>query len=480
MEKCLLLIFFVSLVLSDAEAQLHATDTAKGFEKKSAAPNMTPKRVYKQLRYDENYEFLKDPELRSDYLDKLKYIPVGKNDSYLTLGGEVRLFYEHYQHEGWGATGVTSNGYLLQRYMVHADFHIGRRFRLFSQIKSGLLNGREGRERPVDVDRLDFNQLFIDINIVTGEQKRVLAGLVLRAGRHELDFGAGRMISIRELPNVRSAYDGFRIAATIRSWTIDAFAVRPAETNRGFFDNGTERGTDLWGVYAVHHFPHELNIDVFYLGNKRDRAPFSNGVAQETRHSVGGRLWHVDSRLNWDVEMAYQFGKFANGDIHAWGVSSRIVYSLSSRGLRPKVSLNAGLNSGDRSAGPDNNTFYPPAPNGAFFGAVGALGPGNVAGFAPKFSIAPTRNIFIDTYWYFFWRQQINDGVYNVPGFPSKPPLSNSRFIGSQAEIDIVWQVAAHQTLVFVFANFFNGQFIRETPPARQITYAAAWYTYKF
>src|SRR5882757_601752 len=52
---------------------------------------------FKQLRYDENYAYLRDPSRRSDYLDAVKFIPLNATeDWYLTLGGEVRERYEYY------------------------------------------------------------------------------------------------------------------------------------------------------------------------------------------------------------------------------------------------------------------------------------------------------------------------------------------------------------------------------------------------
>src|SRR5207249_2466782 len=47
--------------------------------------------AYKQLRYDENYQYLRDSSLRTDFMDALKYIPLNQEgESYLTLGGEIR------------------------------------------------------------------------------------------------------------------------------------------------------------------------------------------------------------------------------------------------------------------------------------------------------------------------------------------------------------------------------------------------------
>ena len=99
------------------------------------APSPTPptaegapiRPAYKQLRYDEDWSLLRDPSQRTDYLDPIKYISLGHREGwYVTLGGEARPYYEWFRNEDWGEAPEDLSGFLLQRYMVHADFHFGR------------------------------------------------------------------------------------------------------------------------------------------------------------------------------------------------------------------------------------------------------------------------------------------------------------------------------------------------------------------
>src|SRR6266436_8869439 len=136
-----------------------------------------------KLRYDESYEYLRDPSQRSDYLDAIKFIPLNANeDWYLTLGGEIRERYEYYHNNLWGRGPQDDDGYLLQRYMVHADAHLGDHFRIFTQFKSGLENARSGGPRPTDRDEFDLNQAFFDVRVPWSEAD----SLTIRGGRQEL------------------------------------------------------------------------------------------------------------------------------------------------------------------------------------------------------------------------------------------------------------------------------------------------------
>jgi hypothetical protein len=104
---------------------------------------------YQSLRYDEEYTFLRNPSCRTDVWDPVKYIPLNeKGDWFLSLGGEAWLRYEYFHNAEWGQ-GPQDDGFLLQRYMAHADLHLGPSARLFVQLKSALENGRDGdHNRP--------------------------------------------------------------------------------------------------------------------------------------------------------------------------------------------------------------------------------------------------------------------------------------------------------------------------------------------
>ena len=60
------------------------------------AGSAAPDRTYKLLREDEDWSFLRDPALRQDFWDPIKYIPLPSlcQECYLTLGGEFRQAWE--------------------------------------------------------------------------------------------------------------------------------------------------------------------------------------------------------------------------------------------------------------------------------------------------------------------------------------------------------------------------------------------------
>lgn len=100
---------------------------------------------FKSLRFDENYSFLKKDTAKNDWYKIMKFIPLSSSkNTYMSFGGSVRYQYFYTKNENWGDGPQDNDGYILSRYLFHADFHAGKYFRLFVQTQSSLADGRIG------------------------------------------------------------------------------------------------------------------------------------------------------------------------------------------------------------------------------------------------------------------------------------------------------------------------------------------------
>ena len=261
------------------------------------------------LRDEENWTGFGVPAARHDSLDRLKFIPLRPDDpeSFLTFGGEAREWFEHFDNEGWG-TIPGGDSYALQRYMAHADVHLSSHYRLFFQLKTGLEDGRKVGPRPFDLDRLDLNQAYLDLNFGVKRdtksqlQKSLQIGTpsgndlhsfaILRLGRQELDFGSGHLISASEGVNVRFGFDAARIILQPANWRIDIFFARPDAYSPGFFDDKPVSSETLTGVYATTPLSQKSksSIDLYLLGSDFKAAQYFQGRGRDHRQSIGKRV----------------------------------------------------------------------------------------------------------------------------------------------------------------------------------------------
>lgn len=449
------------------------------------ADEADPRRKYQLLRDDENWAWLRTPPAESDWWDPIKYIRLraGRDDLYLSVGGEMRQWVEGYQNELWGSTGYVDNFYWLQRYMLHGDLRLTRYLRVFGQLKSGLEVGRLGGPRPIDEDRLAWNQLYVDLDAVPASTLDDDARLLVRVGRQEMSYGSGRLIDVREGPNVRVGYDGLRVIARPPLFRLDAFLVRPVLTTPGVFDDGSDHTQVFWGFWGTFHIP-QLLIDGYYLGLDRDHGVYEQGMGHELRHTVGGRILApvASSRVVLEFESAYQFGTFIDAPISAWTLAGSVVVRGTGLPLSPQLTLGAGATSGDRNpADPSLNTFSPLFPRGAYFGLLGANGASNNIAPHAALALALPRSVSLSAEYWGFWRESLADGVYNVPGYLLRPGNGNpARYLGSQLEAYLTWQIDRHLSLNGTAAYFWAGPFFLQSPPGYNITYGAFWATYKF
>lgn len=436
---------------------------------------------YKMLQYDESYTYLQNSSLRSDYLDSIKFISLNTNEVwYLTFGGEIRERYEYYHNNLWGRGPQDDDGYLLQRYMVHADAHFGDVFRLFTQFKSGLEEGRNGGSRPTDQDKFDLNQAFFDVRIQCSKED----SLTFRVGRQELVYGSSRLISAREAPNVRLPFDGFKTMLNVGDWRVDAFAVKPVRTKGDVFDDDSNPNQNFWGLYAVTpvSWLPGGNIDLYYLGLDRKNASFDQGEARELRHTLGTRIWGRNAAWDYNFEFVYQFGSFGNGEIQAWTAASDTGFTFEQALFKPRLRLKLNATSGDDN--PDNaglQTFIPLFPRGAYFGEPALIGPANHIDVHPQVDMALRRDLTLTLDWDCFWRESTRDGIYGpAANLLQSGKTSNARYIGHQAEAMLEWRMDRHFSVTGDYAHFFAGSFLKQTTPGRDIDYFSVWVTYRF
>src|SRR5262249_32974703 len=275
-----------------------------------------------------------------------------------------------------------------------------------------------GGPRPIDEKKLDLQGGFLEVGTSSGGNF-----VKLRVGRQELEYGSGRLIDVREGPNVRLRFDGFMVKSKIDSWQLDGFAVRPDLDKFGFFDNAPNHAVGFWGIYATCALPHNTSLDLYYLGLDRKEATFERGIAQEVRHSLGGRMSRpiAMERPGWDFdyEALWQFGSFGPDSIQAWTVATETGYRFTTVRLKPRFSAKADISSGDNPSSHTLGTFNPLFPKGNYFGVLATTGPGpiNFIDVHPHVETALPHDVSVSFDWIVQWRENVNDGVYAVPGF---------------------------------------------------------------
>jgi hypothetical protein len=435
--------------------------------------------AYGRSRFEEDYRHLADPARRTDFWDPIKYLPLGPGpDTYLSLGGELRERYEYFHRPDFGLGGGGHDDHLLQRLLLHADLHLGTAFRAFVQLGEHEKWGGRGPPGPTDEDRPDLQQAFVDGSLGHGPGRATL-----RVGRQEMAFGSQRLVSVRESPNVRRSFDGFRAFWQDGGARLDAFLVRPVRLEHGTFDDRPDEDQAFWGVYGTAHpgLVPGLGLDLYYLGLDSRHAVFGQGVGHEERHTVGARLFGRAGAWDYDLEGAYQFGSFGHADVRAWTVASDTGRSFEGLPWRPRVALKADVASGDGDPGDGRlGTFNPLFPKGAYFSEASINAPANFYDLYPYLDLQVARGVSLTAGWDFLWRYSEDDAFYAQPLSPLIPAgASDKRYVGSQATLEAEWKVTRHLSAELAYVHFFAGGVV-EDAGGKDVDFLGLWADYKF
>ena len=433
-------------------------------------------------RYDEDWSFLRDPSKRTDFFDPIKWIRLGKDGSwFLTLGGELRERFQDVHNQEFGLTTPARDRHGYHRIFLLADTHLGPHFRTFVELASGEIVGATTDPSPAEQDPLDVLQAFADLVLPV----RSSGDVTLRGVRQEMTLGSGRLVSFRETPNVRRAFDGARAFWTVKGRRLDAFVVQPVNPRLHVFDDISDRTQLFWGVYATGPVSavKGMSLDLYYLGLDRKDASFAQGFGRERRHTIGARLfgkrtgfdWHEardfhrrgrtdnDFSFDWDVEGTFQFGSFATYKIRAWMISSDWGYTLAEAHFSPRLGLKADALSGDRNL-QDNRlgTFNPFYPALQYYSQVGLFAPANLLNLQPNITLDLTHDASVHVAWSSLWRESTADAFYQPAVEPVLGTATSERHIGQEASANLGWQANVHLTITATYAHFAPGGSVRK------------------
>ena len=372
----------------------------------------------------------------------------------LGLSAEARERFESSRNPVFGLSPSGDDDYLLHRFLLFADARNGEGFRAQVQIVSGLTSGWDGRPPATQDDSVDLLQGFIEQSFRVGDDD-----LLVRAGRQELSLGSSRLISVRESPNIRRAFDGVRASWSLSSGArIDVFALRPVSPERGGFDDRSSSAQAFWGLYGTADVPgvEGLKADLYYLGLRREDAVFTQGRATELRHSVGFRLFGERDRVDWNVEGVWQWGSFGDASIRAWTLSADLGYRWDDLPLSPRFGIKMDAISGDSNPADGRlETFNPLFPKLPYFSEANVATPANLLDVQPNLTLDVAPRVTLSVSWNALWKQQREDAFYAPPLSPVRGTArSQGRAIGTQTSLNLDWQLSKRLGLGAAYVHF--------------------------
>jgi hypothetical protein len=140
-----------------------------------------------QMTYHEVEEFLTS-DCRNGFPDPIQYIPLGHDENYyVSIGFWIRERGEYFSNPNF-SDHPSGNAYLMQRYFLHADFHLGERsaFSASSRVASSMagmgVHGQASTRKRCTSTRASSTSVFGNPAMIASryewEEKRTIFGAV--------------------------------------------------------------------------------------------------------------------------------------------------------------------------------------------------------------------------------------------------------------------------------------------------------------
>lgn len=399
------------------------------------------------LRQNDDISGLDTIENKNIY-QKIKYIVIAKNTT-ISFGGSWRFQTESYINQDFQSNVPQDYIWFFNRFLLHSHLKVKDKFEVFGELGSSIVSVKNDPS-PVDKDQLYLNQLFATYNISPNWN--------ISAGRKNMRLGSGRLIDVREGPNVRRLFDFAETNIQNGKFKAELFFTVPVKSVPGLFDNEYLKFDETFsGIYTTVNFSEATNFDTYLLFQKDDNATYNNVVGNERRASVGIRQFGTYKKWNYNNEAVYQFGEIDGQQISAWTLSLNVERAFKSFNLGIKTEAI----SGDKTANDNRlNTFDAMYPRGAYFGRVAKFGPSNLLDIHPYIN-AKFKKLEVELDYDAFWRYSIADGIYGAPMTLDYPDTNDEKFIAQQVGI-----VAGYELNKFIFIELesniiFPGNFLR-------------------
>jgi hypothetical protein len=434
---------------------------------------------YSIERWDEDWSYLKDPSTNDDVFDPIKFIPLNdRKDWYLSFGGQLRYRFDYFNNTSFGAGEQDENGWHLFRQLYHVDAHFGPNVRVFLQADSGLAFGRYGGPRGGDIDTVDLQQAFADVTLPLQE-----TSLTLRVGRQELIYGAQRLISPNDWLNVRRTFEGGKLTVAMPDDTLDLFLVRPVLIDKYNLNSGDDH-TAFAGIYNVTSFPNlipdsDAKLDAYLLALDRTRSSTTDVTVDSNTYTLGLRPHLNPGPWDLDLEADWQFGRLGGREINAYSLATEAGYTFANTKFTPRLSLGFDLASGSSNPASRFNQLFPP--QYLYLGHMYLFGRENLIDLHPGVRVNLTPSLSLQADEHIFWRQNTNDGVYNLTSEEVRAANgSHARSLGNEFDLAAYWQMDRHTSAYMGWAHFFTGAFLNETGAHsdEDFLYAAVTFTF--
>lgn len=382
-------------------------------------------------------------------------------------------------YDGGGFQAGNSDSYLLTRFRLGILIKPTSWFKVYTEVQDATAFWKDPPLAPPYQSTWDLRRAYADIG-------NVAEGLVsLRAGRQDLDFGAGRLVGTSYWRNASRGYDAAMLVINSSWLRLNAFAASPVVPGENGLSHH-QQGNDLHGVYAAlkHVIPASV-LEPYLLWRLSPNIKTEQGtLAKLDEKTAGVRLSGAKSRLDYDAEAAVQTGNVGTNRIRAWAAILTAGRVFDSLPLRPRLFGEYAFASGDRN--PKDGTrgtfdqLYPNVHD--HHGLADQVGWQNLREGRAGIRLSPRRDWMVAAVYCDWWLASATDAFYSSSGgvvARDTKGLSGSH-IGEEFDVETSYRINRQLELGAGIGHMLPGSFLAQTHHNHAYTYPYLMLNYNF
>lgn len=411
--------------------------------------------------FNADFRYLDDPKnTHHDFFDPIKRVHLGENWLFST-GGQV---WNRSVQEGNSRLTEVENTYDLFRMRAYGDLWYQDKFRLYAEFISAHNVNYDLAPLPIDVNRADFQNLFIDVKMGEYEGKPIY----VRVGRQEMLFGSQRLVSTLDWANTRRTFQGVSVFRQGENWDATAFWVQPVIPDASKLDSVDDK-QHFAGTWLTHRPEKGQAVDLYYLFLDNSNTVSQQGIdrAPFNVHTLGTRYSGDKCHFLWDGELALQLGERGNESIIAGMATAGAGYHFENLPMNPTFWLYYDYASGDSSPNSGNyTTFNQLFPFGHYYlGWADLVGRQNIQDLNAHLYLYPTNWVTLWFQYHHFWLAESEDALYNAAGVATRrsPTGAAGRDVGNEIDIVANFHLTKHSEIMVGYSKLFGGGFLENT-----------------
>lgn len=425
-----------------------------------------------------------------DGLKRMEFLEDECGDPLLTLSAGGALRYRFYNEDNRlrppGPGNDRQSNYSQWRFTPYLQADIGDRVTAYIQGIDAPTFGNEIRQLPIDENRFDLLQYYVDIKVLETDS----GSLGFKWGRQLLQYGDQHVVSPLAWANTFRNFEGYKVYWKGENWDVDGLldmrSVNGAAGNifrPNSFDT-PDQTRSLHGIYSTYKKLDKGKLDLYWLWSREDEFPV-NPAANTTsgnRHTFGARWYHTnaikdacgDVARTWkyDIQGAYQVGEDAVGginggatsDVEAGFFNMTASHTWNQAAWTPTITGLFYYGSGDQNtADGTNDAVYTLFPLGhAYWGLADQFSGQNLIDYMVATTVKPTKKLTLSAAFHVFEKAEQADAIYNIANVRLGSTAGTSQNIGSELDLIATYQWKENVTLQGGYFWFWYGDAVGE------------------